>query len=161
MSSSPHPYPCHGLLLTLSSLKVRIPFGPSYCPPSPLPFPPSPFSRGTHSHGLLSTISSTTSYSGRQFLLQGGWGEKKKMCVHCRLSRIHIFPSKGGLGAMAWHAGMCMCMCMACIVSIQLFFIFFLYFSARSRSLSLFIAGGCLASSVSLYTCTHVLCSCF
>lgn len=98
--------------LTLSSLKVRIPFGPSYCPPSPLP-PPSPFSRGTHSHGLLSTISSTTPYSGRQ-LFQGGWGEKKKMCVHCRLSRIHIFPSKGSWGhgmarrhvhgMMAWHA---------------------------------------------------------
>lgn len=32
------------------------------------------------------------------------------------------------------------------------FFIFFLYFSARS----LFIAGGCLASLVSLYICTVV-----
>lgn len=140
MSSSPHPYPWS---LTLSRYEFRLvrvtaPLAP-------------PLSRGTHSHGLLSTISSTTSYSGRQ-LLQGGWGEKKKLCVHCRLSRISSL-ARVVLGR-AWHghAGM------ACIiVSIQLFF----YTFPHALALSLFIAGGCLASSVSLYTCTIVLCSCF
>lgn len=51
---------------------------------------------------------------------------------------------------MATQALACACI----IVSIQLFYFYFLYFSARS----LFIAGGCLASSVSLYSmyiCTH------
>lgn len=81
--------------------------------------------------------------------------EKKKcMCVHCRLSRI-IFPSlaRGVLvlgKGMAWprrhwhvHASS---------FQFNFFLYFFLYFSARS----LFIAGGCLASLVSLYICTVV-----
>lgn len=70
------------------------------------------------------------------------------MCVHCRLSRI-IFPSlaRGRLGLGKGHGMATQALACACIiVSIQLFIFFILYFSARS----LFIAGGCLASSVSL-----------
>lgn len=96
--------------------------------------------------------------------MQKGGRKRKKKCVCVCIAdflALSSLPSKGGLGlgkghGMATQALACAC---ACIVSIQLFYIFFLYFSARS----LFIAGGCLASSVSLlcryyvhmYTCTH------
>lgn len=90
--------------------------------------------------------------------MQKGGRKRKKKCICVCIADFLaycIFPSlaRGRLGLGKGHGMATQALACACIiVSIQLFY-FFLYFSARS----LFIAGGCLASLVSLYTCTHVL----
>lgn len=158
------PPPTHILgLSSLSLFKVRIPFGPSYCPPSLLPFPPlqgNSLSLSTV-YSLLSLVVLHRAVPG-SCLQKGGRKRKKKcVCVYALPTFSHTvssLPSKGDvlvLGkGMAWprwhwhvHAS-----------SFQFnFFIFFLYFSARS----LFVAGGCLASWFGKFVmevlCTHVL----
>lgn len=98
------------------SLKVRIPFGPSYCPPSP----PPPLQGNSLSQSvyclLLSLVVLHCAVSGRQLCKKGVEREKKNVyvCALPTFSHYLPFPSKGASWSWerAWHghAGIGMCM---------------------------------------------------
>lgn len=146
------------------SLKVRIPFGPSYCPPSP----PSPGELTlTLTVCLLFLLSLVVLHRAVAGSYAKGGVEREKKCVCvCTadfLAYVSSLPSKGGSWSWerAWHGYAGIGMCMHHRFNSTFLYFFFILF----RTLSLFIAGGCLASwfgkfvqYVHMYS---LYCSCF